>query len=29
LRGVDRAFRIEKGIAVRIESGEAALRSLA
>jgi len=28
VRSVDRAFRIEKGIAVRIESGEAAVRSL-
>jgi ATP-binding cassette subfamily C protein len=29
VRGVDRAFRIEKGTAVRIEAGEAAVRSLA
>ena len=28
VRSVDRAFRIEKGIAVRVESGEAAVRSL-
>jgi ATP-binding cassette subfamily C protein len=29
VRGVDRAFRIEKGVAVGIEAGEPALRSLA
>jgi ATP-binding cassette subfamily C protein len=28
VRSIDRAFRIEKGIAVRVESGEAAVRSL-